>query len=76
MINVKLGGKLKAWLKDSLDVHRVNQHLPQGVRASRGKRGHVAVRADGLGYEFERSRFGSAEELAAYAASKIPGGGR
>lgn len=70
---VKLGGKLKAWLAESAEIARVNKHLPEKIRARRGSRpGHVSISASGLSYQFDRSRFGSAQELADYAASKIP----
>ncbi len=55
-----------------MNVTTVNKHLPQNLRAQRGKRGHIKVKAAGLEYQFDKSKFGSSEEMAAYAASKIP----
>lgn len=71
-MNIKLGGKLKEWLRGTRDVAAINKHLPSGVRARRGKPGHVQVEGHGLSYQFDRSRFASHEEMAAFAASKIP----
>ena len=62
-----------------MNVNHVNKHLPQNLRAQRGKRGHIRISeqshqpgAKPLSYEADKGKFQSAEELARYAASKIP----
>ena len=55
-----------------MNAPQVNKHLPGHVRASRGRKGHVAIEGAGLRYEMDKSRFNDAREMALYAASKIP----
>jgi hypothetical protein len=72
MMKLKLGGKLKEWLRGSRDVATVKKHLPPGATARRGPKGRVVVEGSGLSYHLSPDAFNSAQEMAAYAASKLP----
>jgi hypothetical protein len=59
-------------MSKTINVKTVARQLPDNVTVRRGSRGHLRIEGGNLRYELDKSKFNSAEELAAYAASKIP----